>query len=386
MNQPQIRLATKEDLPALIDLWAYCFADGDIFRNWYFKYYYRQDECIVASIDGTPVASLQVIDLPTRVGGQSLAAGYIVGVNCLPEYRGQGLTRMLMDEALNHFAPQKGYRLLHLMPFEADFYEPYGFVYGDYHANMTLPIEEFYRADAREEARQHHWRTVDLNDTAEMLDTLEALYDAALEGFDAYVERHGARRWSALLDDVRLENGHLKVLYNEADEAVGYLAYIVQEDALLIREMQSLNAGARKAMYYFIASHRSQVKTVKWSAAENEPVVYRRKKDKDGVALQPFMMCKVLDPKIVGLFASKLPKENLEFYVEGCGRYQWQAQSTTVLRTGDRKEGVACFSLQVLNRMLFERGGWFYDEADPLQKQMAALFKEKTQFFNNEYF
>ena len=49
MNQPHMRLATKEDLPALIDLWAYCFNDGDIFQNWYFKNYYREEECIVVT-------------------------------------------------------------------------------------------------------------------------------------------------------------------------------------------------------------------------------------------------------------------------------------------------------------------------------------------------
>lgn len=386
MNQPQIRLATKEDLPALIDLWAYCFNDSDVFRNWYFKYYYRQDECIVASIDGVTVASLQVIDLPTRVGEQSIAAGYIVGVDCLPEYRGHGLTKRLMEEAMQRFAPEKGYQILHLMPFEADFYESFGFVYGEYHANMILPIEEFYRPDYRVDARSHHWGTVDLNRYDDVLPLLEALYQQSMNKQDGYVERQGKRRWSALLDDVRLEDGYCKILYNDNNEAVGYLVYILQDDILLIRELQAVNAAARKAMYYFIAAHRSQVKQVRWSAAENEPIIYQRKKDKQGVQFYPFMMNTIIEPTVIGEFATHIPQDDLYFYVEKKGYYHWHKQSSIIEACDIGPMNVVRLTLEDLSKMVFARNEWEDETVSVQQMQMSALFKEKKRIFNNEYF
>lgn len=381
-----MRLATKEDVPALMALWAYCFNDGDIFQNWYFKNYFREEECIVVSIENMVVASLQVIDLPMVVGNEHLPAGYIVGVDCLPEYRGQGFTRMLMEEAIEHYAPQKGYALLHLMPFEADFYEPFGFVYGDYHTKMTLSIEEFYRASYREAAQGYYWKTVDLNNYAPALSLLENLYKCAMKDIDAYIERGNLRRWSALLDDVRLENGHCKIIYNERGEAEGYIVYMFADDALLIRELQTVNQKAHQAMYYFIASHRSQVKEVRWSAALCEPIAYIRKKDKHGVILEPFMMQLILDPCCIGAFASDLPQEDLLFNVEDDGTYRWYAHSKKIERIENVVENTPNFTRATLSRLVFDKSGWKACEADEYHIQMQALFKEKKQFFNNEYF
>ena len=386
MNQPLMRLATKEDLPAIINLWAYCFNDGDIFQNWYFRNYYRTEECLVVTVDDTVVASLQVIDLPTVVGNKQVQAGYIVGVDCLPEYRGQGLTRMLMESAIERFAPQKGYALVHLMPFEADFYEPYGFVYADYHAKMTLPIEEFYRTAYRDASKAYHWQTVDLNDYGDFLPILEDIYSRAMEKYDGYVMRGNERRWSALLDDARLENGHCKVIYNETNEAEGYIVYILDGNGLMIREVQSVNQRARQAIYYFIASHRSQAKAVRWSAALNELVVYSRKKDKQGVVIEPFMMQLIIDPRIIGAFATSLPDETIDFNVKEHGNYRWYAHSQQIERIAVVSKDIPSFSRATLTQLVFDKIGWDEYGVDGKTMKMRALFKEKKQFFNNEYF
>lgn len=386
MKQTQIRLATKDDLPALINLWAYCFNDGDIFQNWYFQKYYRQEECLVAAVDGTVVASLQVIDLPTVVGDKHLQAGYIVGVDCLPEYRGQGLTKRLMEEVIEHFAVQKGYDLLYLMPFEADFYEPFGFVYGNYHAKMCLSIDEFYRAAYRESAQDYYWKTVDLNDYNKALPLIEELYVSSMQNVEGYVVRETVRRWSALLDDVRMENGYCKIIYNENDRPEGYLVYLLDGGAMTVRELQARNMSARQAIYYFIASHRSQVKEVHWSAPLYEPVVYARKKDKQGVMLEPFMMQLVIDPECISAFASCLPDEDLNFSVQEDGNFCWQAHTYKIQRTKNKVANTLYFTRASLSQFVFGYGDWEFAEGNEEKRQMRALFKEKKQIFNNEYF
>lgn len=387
MTKRQIRLASDADRPALEALWAYCFNDGEPFQRWYFDNYYRKEECLVACLDDTVAASLQIIELPTRIGGQTVRAGYIVGVDCLPEYRGMGLTRQLMEEALTHYSPEHQLQLLHLMPFEADFYEPYGFVFSDYHFNMTLDMNEFYRPDDRKIAHRYQWRSLELDRTAlmQMLPALETLYEQSTKRYDMVVERKGERRWRALMDDLAMEGGHVKLLYDDRKELVGYLAYIMKEDAFFVREALSVDPDARRALYYFIASHRSQVKQVAWSAPQDETVVFQRQKDKDGVRFQPFMMNLILDPTIVFLFSQRMPKNDLIFSVADCGCYCWKAESRSIEKLAEEVENVPVLTQRSLTQLVFDKG-WMPSGEDVVLRELATLFTEKTRIFNNEYF
>lgn len=382
MNQQvTIRPATETDRQALQALWDYCFRDGETFESWYFSQYYRKEECLIATVGKEIAASLQIIDLPTRVGSKTVPAGYIVGVDCLPEYRGQGLTRQLMQAALSDYAPAHGLKLMHLMPFEADFYESYGFVFSDYHFDMDLDIAEFYRAEDRVSARAHHWQLVQPEAIAQKLPELEALYVRATARYDICAERRGLRRWRALVDDLAMEGGQLRLLYDDADETVGLLASVVKDGAFFVREALTCTAQAQQALYYFIAAHRSQVKRVEWSAPEDERIAFWRKKDKSGVQYRPFMMSLILEPDIVPLFAGKLPEEDLRFAVEGHGVYLWRAGSR-VLEPAPEEAGLSRFTLAELSQLVFARGGLVSCK----HPRMAALFTIKATCFNNEYF
>ena len=390
MKQHQIRMATDKDYNDLLNLWKYCFTDSDSFRKWYFEHYYYSSETIVIDVDGRAVASLQVVDLPMLINGKRLKTGYIVGVDCLPEYRGRGFTRQLIEEAINHYAPQHNIQLLQLMPFEADFYYPFGFVFGNYHANIALNIDEFYHPEYREMARKYSWKDVDLNCFRENIQLLEAVYKNCMKKYDGYVERVSDRRWAALLDDMRMENGYMKILYNQFEEAVGYIVYGFIDNHLYIRECIVTDNDARQAMYYFISTHRSQYKTVEWSAAENEPVIYRRKKDKTGVQWYPFMMYRIVDPTIISVFASDYPKQDIRFFVENKGTYLWRAHGDLIEKIADRCETDVKLSVQVLTQVVFD----YASEAISVEnekscagiEQLRHLFKEKKIVFNNEYF
>ena len=384
MSQPTIRMATDADRAALARIWDYCFGDGETFERWYFSTYYRQEECLLAEVEGEVAASLQVIDLPTRVGGEVVRAGYIVGVDCLPEYRGQGLTRRLMAAALEDYAPRHGLALMHLMPFEADFYESYGFVYGDFHFDMDLDILEFYRPEDRAAARSHRFERLTPEALGEHLSELEALYARATARYDAAVCRSGLRRWQALADDLAMDGGHLILLRADDGEATGLLAYKLRENAFFVREALHATPQARQALYYFIASHRSQVGRVQWSAPEDEAVAFRRRKDKDGVRYRPFMMHRILDARILPLFASSLPEEDLCFAVnDGMGAWRWLAGSRKLQALETPTEAV--LDATDLTRLVFDRSHDLPDE-DPVLCKLAALFTKKATFFNNEYF
>lgn len=379
----QVRMAQASDLDAIRHLWDYAFHDGETFERWYFENYFSLNECFVATVDGTVAASLQVIELETCTKTDVIKTGYIVGVDTFPEFRGMGLTAMLLQEVINVYAPQKGLKLLQLMPFEAGFYKPYGFVFSDYHANMKLPLEEFYSATSKTMAQSYHWKRVDCSNARNYFETLESVYNKAAASYDCYVARKTERRWRAVLDDIAMEDGQLMLLFDENENACGYIVYCFKDDALFVREAVSVDKKARAALYYFIAGHRSQVSFVQWSAPEKEDVVFGRAKDKTSVQYYPFMMSLVIDPSVVASFAAFLPEENCTFSVEGCGSYNWQKDTRNIIKISDTSRSAALSRAQ-LTALVFDRAG--YDAEDEDIQNLADLFRYKSAAFNNEYF
>lgn len=381
-----VQMAQLKDKSAIEEIWKYCFKDGDSFREWYFKEYYDTGECIVAYDDIRPIASLQVIKTYISIQGNIIKAGYIVGVDCLPEYRGQGITHSLMEEALFSYAKKEQIAFMMLMPFEADFYLKYGFVFGTYHQNMVINIDEFYNKDVRTLKQIYRWMDVFGVSDSQLKKIIPQLYQKWGALFDGFVMRE-ERHWNAFVNDLMIENGYMKVLYNQEGEAVGYIAYLLQDDQIFIKEMVYMNEDARNYLYYFIASHRSQVKKVEWSAPEGEAIVYTRKKDKNSVAFYPFMMYLILDPTILSLFATKLPDKDLYFSVDGCGTYLWKAQSSYIeMLNEDINKSAYVWSLEGITRMVFECSFFNKLPEKHSEQKLTELFTKKLQIFNNEYF
>ncbi len=385
-KKAQIYGALDEDFEYLKKLWKYCFTDSDAFREWYFEEYYDMNECLVIKKEGNAVASLQIIDTKIQMGNAILQAGYIVGVNCLPEYRGQGYTDQLMQNALFTYAKEKNLDFMMLMPFEADFYLRYGFCFGTYHYNMTLSIEEFYDKKAYKDTKPFLWKDAITDNSPLWNDDIPNLYEQWCQKFDGYVVRT-RRHWNAFKNDLYIENGYMKVLYNNRDEAVGYIAYLLQEEKIYIKEMVYLTDEVREIFYYFIASHRSQVKLVEWSASEGERIVYDRKKDKHSVAFYPFMMYLVLKPTIISAFASHQPSVDIRFSVKNKGTYIWKKNSDRIIHLSDQvNESDFVWENESLTKLIFN--GSFSETANgnASTEPLRQLFSKKIQIFNNEYF
>ena len=114
---------------------------------------------------------------------------------------------------------------------------------------MDLDIDEFYRAEDRDAAHCHHWQDLDMENLAPALPLLEDLYERATARYKAAVLRRGLRRWQAMVDDLAMEGGYFKLLFDENEQAVGYLAYIMKEEAFFVREAwQALLMHVRRSI------------------------------------------------------------------------------------------------------------------------------------------
>ena len=124
------RLLNSAFLPQAAELWDYCFEKkGDPFYEWYFSEYCLKQNSVIGGFDGDKlVCMLHLNPYAITLRGQTLRLPYIVGVATAPEYRGQHLTRPLLETAFTVLRAQ-GAAFALLMPINPAIYKPYGFDY-----------------------------------------------------------------------------------------------------------------------------------------------------------------------------------------------------------------------------------------------------------------
>ena len=380
MTDREVRLAAREDREDLQEIWSYCFSDSEDFVKWYFDSYWQPENTLVIDRDCAPAASLQLIPTAFCTGGQVLKAAYIVGVDCLPQYRGQGLTRALLEYAMGPEAARRGLDLLTLMPFEADFYLPYGFVFGSYHYDFDIDINEFYRKEERTFFTGYSWKKIGPEDLEQNIPVLEDVYGRWSRRFAGAVVRDHLQ-WQAFAQDVWIEEGQVMVMVDQVGNCVGYIAYTLPEGVLAVKELVYLDQASRAWAYYFIAGHRSQAKRVRWSAPEGEWLAFHRFKDQHGTALRPFMMYDIVRPQAAAAFAAHLPEQDVAFICDGQG-YVWLKDSRTILPVDgkDLPKNAPEITKEMLTRLVFERSG------EDLAEDLKRYFDPTCNYFNNEYF
>ena len=111
------RLLNSAFLPQAAELWDYCFEKkGDPFYERYFSEYCLKQNSVIGGFDGDKLACmLHLNPYAITLRGQTLRLPYIVGVATAPEYRGQHLTRPLLETAFTVLRAQ-GAAFALLMP------------------------------------------------------------------------------------------------------------------------------------------------------------------------------------------------------------------------------------------------------------------------------
>ena len=128
--------ADKVDLPALRELWEYCFYDDSKeFLDFYFGSLDPSDVRVIKK--GNKIAAcLHLQDIDICQHGRIYRAAYIGGVSTAPEYRGMGFYKRLMNETLEELK-YSGYDAAMLIPFSFDFYRKDGFEVSSYYIEVS---------------------------------------------------------------------------------------------------------------------------------------------------------------------------------------------------------------------------------------------------------
>lgn len=200
-------------------IWQVCFGDSREYIDFYFAHRFRPEEMLVCLAEGQPVSMLSLLPAQLCYQGRRQTIRYVYAVATLPEYRGKGCARLLLEEASRQLHVP-----LALVPASdslREYYGRLGFVDAFAIDQVTITPEEIAACGSERNGQEYWLLTVT---PGEYYRIREEYFGTTGISFNGYVSWDEAAIAYALLEN---------------DFAEGY-AYKVQhhgrEDVLLFRE------------------------------------------------------------------------------------------------------------------------------------------------------
>lgn len=127
MNE-KIRLAEKNDIPALCEIWEKCFSDSREYIELFYKNNFERIKIFAYCEDGKPVSMLHLIDADLIKKEKRQAAKFIYATGTLPNYRKNGCMSALI-KFVTDLADKDSFALFlkPSSPAASKFYKSFGF-------------------------------------------------------------------------------------------------------------------------------------------------------------------------------------------------------------------------------------------------------------------
>ncbi|MCC3867591.1 GNAT family N-acetyltransferase [Terrisporobacter mayombei] len=332
----KIRFARECDQNNIMEIWNYCFNDGPKFTDYYFNNKYKNYNTIVVEEETNIVSSLQLNQYKIKLNDKEYETSYVVGVSTLPEARGRGYMKHIMDFTLNELY-KKEQLISILMPIDYRLYRKYGYEHCYDQIEYEINIEDlggFKSSGSLIKANSDH-----INEMINIEKSfLENLNGRVIRDEDYYEN---------LFKEIESEDGHIYIHKNE--ESDGYIIYFINGDDIFVRELYYKNMNALKGMLRFIYNHNTQCKKVNITSPLDDKIRFALSNPRTvNMKLKPFMMGRVIN----------LKKYLESLYIEG------NDKSSIIISIKDNyiKENNKIFKISLENNKLtLEDGNFDYD-------------------------
>lgn len=281
----KIRFARECDKNDIMEIWNYCFNDGPKFTEYYFNNKYRNYNTIVVEEEANIVSSIQLNQYKIQLNGKEYDTSYIVGVSTLPEARGRGYMKHIMDFTLNELY-RKNQLVSILMPIDYRLYRKYGYEHCYDQIEYEIKIEDlggFKSSGSLIKAN--------LDYINEMINIEKSF----LKNLNGIVVRD-KNYYENLFKEVESEDGHIYIHKNV--EYDGYIIYFINGDNIFVRELYYKNINALKGMLRFIYNHNTQCKTVNITSPMDDKLRFILSNPRTTtIKIKPFMMGRIINFK-----------------------------------------------------------------------------------------
>lgn len=278
------RIATDKDYDQIRKIWTYCFNEGEEVENCYFENKYRAENTVVAELYGDVVASIHLNQHTIKLGNKEENVSYVVGVSTLPEARGKGMMKSLMNLSFEEMY-NRGQNVSILMPIDFRLYRRFGF------ENCYDMIEHRINIEDLSAFRiERDFRKAKESD----IDNLIDIYNKSNRRLNGYTVR-GKQRYENMFKEVAADGGHIYIC-SDCGVYDGYVIYAINEGKFFVREVYFSNTNALKSILAFIYNHNTQCDKVVIMEDVRNTIGNTLKNPKTSESLlKPFMMGRVVN-------------------------------------------------------------------------------------------
>ena len=281
----EIRFARECEKDNIMEIWDYCFNDGPKFTDYYFNNKYKNYNTIVVEEEAEIVSSLQLNQYRIQLNNQIYNTSYVVGVSTLPEARGRGYMKYMMEFMLNELY-KKNQLISILMPIDYRLYRKYGYEHCYDQIEYEIDIEDlsgFKSTGSLKRAKLNHIK-----------DMLE-IENAYLDNLNGRVIRD-EDYYENLFKDVESEEGNIYIHVNGSSD--GYIIYFINGESIFVRELYYKNLNALKGMLRFLYNHNTQCKKVNIMSPIDDKIRFILSNPRNvSMRLKPFMMGRIINFK-----------------------------------------------------------------------------------------
>nr|WP_312984197.1 GNAT family N-acetyltransferase [Clostridioides sp.] len=278
-----VRYAIDKDIDDVKEIWSYCFGDTEKFMDYYFSKRYFKEHNVVVEQDGNIISSLQLGQYTINLNSNNYDTSYVVGVSTLPEARGKGFMKSMMNFTLEELN-KRGEKVSILMPIDYRIYRRYGYEHCYDQIQYNIDVDDLrsfrIKGNFHKSNKDHVKALIDMADSFQ-------------NGLNGYTIRDN-KYFENLFGEIQSEDGNFYIYENDGYK--GYLIYSFNGDTMFVRELFYKDIDSLKSMMGFIYNHNTQCKKVSISApiGDKLKLILDNPKDVD-FKLIPFMMGRVIN-------------------------------------------------------------------------------------------
>ena len=245
MRISTVKMKHKEQIKSL---WNYCFYDEDPYLSWYYDNVFKPENTVAAIENDTVLSVMQLLDFDVAIRGKVFPCSYIAGVSTLPEFRGKGLARKVM-QAAEELAKSRGKEFTLLTPSIDNFYEKFGYTSCYERLEFSYIPSDFKPVKSGCTSKK-----------ASKADTLllEQIYLGFTQYFDGYVKRT-SKDFADIIEQYSLERGGVYIFFDEKDNPISYIVYDLSDHTIFADEIAYICQKGLDAALEFIYLHGSQI-------------------------------------------------------------------------------------------------------------------------------
>lgn len=301
-----IRLARECDQNNIMEIWNYCFNDGPKFTEYYFNNKYKNYNTIVIEEEANIVSSLQLNQYKIKLNDKEYDTSYVVGVSTLPEARGRGYMKYLMDFTLNELY-KKGQLISILMPIDYRLYRKYGYEHCYDQIEYEINIEDLRGFKSSGNL---------IKASLDYIDDMIKIEKSFLQNLNGMVIRD-EDYYKNLFKEVESEDGHIYIHNDKEND--GYIIYFINGDSIFVRELYYSNINALKGMLRLLYNHNTQCNKVVITSPIDDKIRFVLSNPKTAtIKLKPFMMGRIINLKkyLESLYIESNKRDSINIYVK----------------------------------------------------------------------